>query len=144
MDTLTKNVASATGLKADAARAAIIHVLLFLRDEMPEGHFGEFIDKIRQAREAVDAAAAAGLSRAPAALEGLASVMGHGGPDVSVLAGNLMSLGLDPSQVVGLMNEIISRAEEAIGATDAMKIKQMLPQLAAHFPQSAAAGPAGR
>ncbi len=141
MDILTKNVVSATGLKAETARAAIVHVLIFLRDEMPEGHFSEFIDKIRQAREAVDAAAAAGVSRAPAALEGLASVMGHGGPDVSILAGNLMNLGLDPSQVVGLMNEIISRAEAAVGSDDAGKVREILPALAAHCP--AATGPPG-
>ncbi len=134
MDALTKNVVATIGLKPETARAAIVHVLLFLHDEMPEGHFGEFIDGMQEAREAVDAARAARVSAVPAAVEGLASVMGRGGgPNISLLAGNLMSLGLDESQVIGLMNAVIARAETLTGNDNAAMIRKILPALAASF-----------
>ncbi len=133
MDTLTQNVSTATALKPEVARAAIVQVLLFLRDEMPKGQFAEFIDRLRQARDAVEAAGAARVSPTAAALDGLSSVMDRTGPDVSNLAGELMKLGLDETQVVRLMDEVILRAEALVGSDDAGKIRRILPLIIEHL-----------
>jgi len=58
MELLTTNVMDTTGLDPATAKAAIGHVLLFLRGEAPLGHVSEFIDRVPGAREAVAAAAA--------------------------------------------------------------------------------------
>ena len=60
MEKLTRDVTDVTGLEPSIAKAAIGHVLLFLRNEAPEGHIAEFIDKMPKAHEAVEAAAASG------------------------------------------------------------------------------------
>ncbi len=130
MEALTTKVVSTTGLEPRIAKAAIGHVLLFLRDEVPEGHIAEFIDKSPLAHEAVQAAAAMGDGGVTAAIERLTSFMGHGRADTNVLAGKLENLGLTEAQVNRLVNEIVSRAEILIGAAGAAKIRQILPDLA--------------
>ncbi len=130
MDEVYEKVIEATGLDAATAKAAIGHVLLFLRDEAPEGHVAEFIDKNRLAREAARAAAAGGDAGVTAAIEGLTSLMGHGRADVNALAGKLVNLGLSEGQIIALATEIVNKAETLIGADGAAKLREALPALA--------------
>jgi hypothetical protein len=129
MEKLTKDVMDTTGLEPSVAKAAIGHVLLFLRDEAPQGRIAEFIEKMPKAHEAVEAAAAHGDGGVTVAIEGLTSLMGRGRFGTNVLAGRLMNLGLDEKQIVGLIKETLSRAEDLIGADGAAKIRQALPSL---------------
>lgn len=128
MEVLTTNVTNVTGLDPAIAKAAIGHVLLFLRDKAPEGHVAEFIDKMPQAHEAVAAALATG-DTVTVAIEGMRSFMGYGRADVNILAGRLANLGLDEDQIKNLVNEILLRAETLIGADGVERIKQILPAL---------------
>ena len=99
MELLTTNVMDATGLDPAIAKAAIGQVLLFLRGEAPLGHVAEFIDKMPGAHEAVEAAAAHGDGGVTAAIEGMTSFMGRGRADTNILAGRLVDLGLDETQI---------------------------------------------
>jgi hypothetical protein len=128
METLTTNVMNVTGLDPTVAKAAIGHVLLFLRDKAPEGHVAEFIDKMPQAHEAVAAALATG-DTVTVAIEGMRSFMGHGRPDLNILAGRLEGLGLSEDQIRSLLNEVTLRAETLIGPEGVERIKQILPAL---------------
>jgi hypothetical protein len=56
MQELIRRVSTEVGVDEGTAKAAIGHVLLFLRNEAPQGHVGELIDKLPAAREAVAAA----------------------------------------------------------------------------------------
>jgi hypothetical protein len=129
MEKLTRDVTDVTGLEPSIAKAAIGHVLLFLRNEAPEGHIAEFIDKMPKAHEAVEAAAASGDGGVTAAIEGMTSFMGHGRVDTNILAGRLLNLGLNQRQIVDLVNEVLSRAESVVGAEGAAKIRKILPAL---------------
>jgi hypothetical protein len=133
MDALRQSVIDATGLEPAIAKAAIGHVLLFLRDEAPEGHVAEFIDKSPQAHEAVQAAAATFDGGVTAAIEGLTSFMGHGRADVNILAGKLENLGLSENQIISVTSEIMAHAETLIGPDGAARIRQILPALAERF-----------
>ncbi len=73
------------------------------------------------------------MNPAAAALEGLSSVMDRTGPDVSSLAGELMKLGLDETQVVRLMDEVVLRAEALVGSDNAKRIRLMFPVIIEHF-----------
>ena len=55
-------------------------VTVFLRDEVPEGHVAEFIDKMPQAHEAVQAAAAMGDGGVTQAIEALTSLLATAAP----------------------------------------------------------------
>ncbi len=141
MEKLTKDVTDVTGLEPSIAKAAVGHVLLFLRSEAPEGHVAEFIDKMPKAHEAVEAAFASGDGGVTAAIEGMTSFMGHGRADTNILAGRLMNLGLNQRQIVDLVNEVLARAESLVGAEGAAKIRAILPALNERFgptPASAA------
>jgi hypothetical protein len=135
MELLTTNVMDATGLDSAIAKAASGQVLLFLRSEAPLGHVAEFIDKMPGAHEAVEAAAAHGDGGVTAAIEGMTSFMGWGRADTNILAGRLMNLGLDETQIKGLVNQILARAEGAVGAEGAAKIRAILPALDERFDQ---------
>jgi uncharacterized protein YjbJ (UPF0337 family) len=130
MEVLTEDVINATGLESSVAKAAVGHVLLFFRDEAPQGHIAEFIDKNPLAREAVQAAAATGDGGVTAAIEGLTSFMGHGRADVNSLAGKLENLGLSEEQIGRLVDQIMSRAGTLIGPEGAARIREILPALA--------------
>ena len=133
MELLTTNVMDATGLDPAIAKAAIGQVLLFLRSEAPHGHVAELIDKMPGAHEAVEAAAAHGDGGVTVAIEGMTSFMGRGRADTNILAGRLMNLGLDETQIKGLVNQILARAEGAVGAEGAAKIRAILPALDERF-----------
>jgi hypothetical protein len=130
MEELTTRVVEATSLEPSIAKAAIGHVLRFLRDKVPEGHVAEFIDKMPGAREAVAAAGATGDGGVTQAIEGLTSLMGHGRADLNILVGKLANLGLTPSQSERLIEETLLRAESLIGEEGVAKIRAMLPALA--------------
>ncbi len=130
MEDLQQKVVEATGLDPATAKAAIGHVLLFLRDETPDGHVAEVIDKDRLAREAARGAAASGDAGLTAAIEGVTSLMGHGRWDVNTLAARLVNLGLRESQIIALVSEIETKAETLIGADGAAKLREALPALA--------------
>ncbi len=138
MDTLTRDVAGATGLAANIANAAVGYVLLFLRDEVPESRIAEFIDKNPLAHEAVQAAAARWDGGVTAAIEGLTSFMGHGRADVNTLAGNLENLGLTAEQINRLVQQIMARAEALVGRDGAARIREILPALAERSGQARA------
>ncbi len=137
METLTRDVATATGLDQSIAKAAVGHVLLFFRDEVPESRIAEFIDNDPLAHEAVQAAAATWDGGVTAAIEGLASFMGHGRADLNILAGNLEKLGLTAAQTNRLVQEIMARAESLIGRDGAARIREILPALAERSGQAA-------
>jgi hypothetical protein len=139
MELLTTNVMDATGLDPAIAKAAIGQVLLFLRGEAPQGHVAEFIDKVPGAHEAVEAAAAHGDGGVTAAIEGMTSFMGWGRADTNILGGKLVNLGLDEKQIKGLVNQILGRAEAAVGAEGAAKIRAILPSLDERFDRKGSA-----
>ncbi|QGM45985.1 hypothetical protein [Methylocystis heyeri] len=129
MEKLTTDVMDATGLDPSIAKAAIGHVLLFLRNEAPQGRVAEFIDKTPKAQEAIEAAAAHGDGGVTVAIEGMTSFMGRGRADTNILAGRLANLGLDERQIMALVSRIVSRAEILLGPEDAARIKSLLPML---------------
>jgi hypothetical protein len=129
MEKLTRDVTDVTGLDPSIAKAAIGHVLLFLRNEAPQGHVAEFIDKMPKAREAVEAAAARGDGGVTMAIEGMTSFMGRGRVDTNILAGRLANLGLDEGQIMALVSEIVDRAEDLLGAEGVERIRSLLPML---------------
>jgi hypothetical protein len=137
MEKLTRDVTDVTGLEPAIAKAAIGHVLLFLRNEAPQGHVAEFIDKMPTAREAVEAAAASGDGGVTAVIEGMTSFMGRGRADTNILAGRLMNLGLTGKQIVSLVDEMLSRAETLVGPEGAAKIRAILPALGERVDQPA-------
>lgn len=130
MEVMTTGVATATGLDPAVAKAAIGHVLLFLRDQAPESRMAEFIGKMQFAAEAVEAAAATRDGGLTAAIEGMTSFMGYGRADLNILYGKLTNLGLDEAQIRRLLNEVLARAESLIGKDGVSKIMQIIPALA--------------
>lgn len=130
MEELSRRVVETTSLDPTIAKAAIGHVLMFLRDEVPEGLVGEFIDKMKGAREAVAAAHAKSDSGVTQAIEGMTSFMGHGRADLNILIGKLANLGLSEAQSRRLLEETLARAEILIGAEGVAKIRAMLPAMA--------------
>jgi hypothetical protein len=129
MEKLTTDVMDAAGLDPSIAKAAIGHVLLFLRNEAPQGRIAEFIDKTPKAQEAIEAAAARGDGGVTVAIEGMTSFMGRGRADTNILAGRLANLGLDERQVMALVSRIVSRAETLLGPDDAARIRSLFPML---------------
>ncbi len=119
MHTLTVNVIYATGLRREIAKAAIGDVLLFLRKELSEGPIAEFIARMPQARDAVDRAAA--------------QEEGDGRSPVMILTEKLMELGLNETQIVALIHEIIARAKTLLSADDVAKVRQLLNGVADHL-----------
>jgi len=130
MEELSRRVVETTSLEPSIAIAAIGHVLRFLRDAVPEGHVGEFIDKMPGAREAVAAAGATSDGGVTQVIEGFTSLMGHGRADLNILVGKLANLGLTPAQSERLIEETLLRAESLIGEEGVAKIRTMLPALA--------------
>jgi hypothetical protein len=130
MEELSRRVVEATTLEPSIAKAAIGHVLLFLRDKVPEGHVAEFIDKMPGAREAVAAAQATGDGGVTQAIEGMTSFMGHGRADLNILVGKLANLGLTEAQSQRLLEETLARAKALIGEEGVARIRALLPALA--------------
>ncbi len=134
MEELSRRVVDSTSLEPSIAKAAIGHVLLFLRDEVPSGHIDELIDKMQGAREAVAAAQATGDGGVTQAIEGLTSFMGHGRADLNILVGKLANLGLTEAQSARLIEEVAARAKSLIGEEGVAKIRAILPALAERSP----------
>jgi hypothetical protein len=130
MEELSRRVVESTSLDPSVAKAAIGHVLLFLRDEVPQGHVAELIDKMQGAREAVAAAQAKSDGGVTQVIEGMTSFMGHGRADLNILVGKLANLGLTETQSARLIEETLSRAEALIGVEGVAKIRAILPALA--------------
>ncbi len=130
MEELSRRVVEATALEPSIAKAAIGHVLLFLRDKAPGGHMAEFIEKMPGAREAVAAAQATGDGGVTQAIEGMTSFMGHGRADLNILIGKLANLGVSEAQAERLLQETLSRAQSLIGEEGVAKIRALLPALA--------------
>ncbi|GLI93548.1 hypothetical protein [Methylocystis echinoides] len=130
MEELTDRVVQSTSLEPSIAKAAIGAVLMFLRDEVPEGRVAEFIDKMPGARAAVTAAQARGDGGLTQAIEGMTSFMGHGRADLNILIGKLANLGLNETQSRQLLEATLTRAEALIGPEGAAKIRAMLPEMA--------------
>jgi len=134
MEELARRVVDTTTLEPAVAKAAIGHVLLFLRDEVPGGHVGEFIDKTPLAQEFVIAARASGDGGVTQVIEGLTSFMGRGRADLNILVGKLENLGLKDAQIEGLIKEIVARSDVLIGAEGAAKIREILPAMSERMP----------
>jgi hypothetical protein len=134
MEELADRVVQSTSLEPSVAKAAIGVVLMFLRDEVPEGRVAEFIDKMPGARAAVAAAQARGDGGLTQAIEGMTSLMGHGRADLNILVGKLANLGLNETQSRQLLEATLSRAEALIGLEGAARIRSMLPDIAARSP----------
>lgn len=129
METLSKRVVEATSLEPAIAKAAIGHVLLFMRDMVPGGHVAEFIDKMPGAREAVAAAGASGDGGVTQFIEAMTSFMGHGRADLNILVGKLANLGLTQEQSQRLLEETLARAEVLIGEDGVSKIRAKMSSL---------------
>jgi hypothetical protein len=130
MEQLADRVVQTTSLEPSIAKAAIGTVLMFLRDEVPEGRVAEFIDKMPGARAAVAAAQARSDGGVTQAIEGLTSFMGHGRADLNILIGKLANLGVTETQARQLLDETLTRAEALIGPEGAARIRAMLPEMA--------------
>jgi hypothetical protein len=63
----------------------------------------------------------------------MTSFMGRGRADTNILAGRLLNLGLDETQIKGLVTQILGRAEAAVGTEGAAKIRAILPALDERF-----------
>ncbi len=129
MEELARRVTNSTSLDPSVAKAAIGHVLLFLRDKAPGAHVAEFIDKMPGARQLVDAANASGDAGVTQFIEGMTSFMGHGRADLNILAGKLSNLGLTETQIKNLLVEVLARADILIGPTAVTRIREILPAL---------------
>ncbi|MGA9598744.1 MAG: hypothetical protein WBS22_00515, partial [Methylocystis sp.] len=127
MQNFIDSVIAATGLDASIAKAAIGHVLLFLRDKAPEGRIAEYVSNTPQAQEAIAAAAATEGGGLAQIIEGLTRFVGHGRADVNVLVGRLIGLGLDEKQIRKLLDATLSRAEDLIGAAGVREVREILP-----------------
>lgn len=130
MEELSRRVVEKTSLEPSIAKAAIGHVLRFLRDEVPDGHVAAFIDKMPGARQAVAAAQASGDGGVTQAIEGMTSFMGHGRANLNILVGKLANLGLSETQSENLIEETLMRAESLIGEAGVARIRTLLPSLA--------------
>ncbi len=127
MQSFTDSLIAATGLDASIAKAAIGHVLLFLRDATPQGRVAEFVASTPQAEEAVAAAEATEDRNLTQVIEGLTRYTGYGRADVNILVGRLLRLGLDETQIRKLLDETLSRAEHLMGAEGVREIREILP-----------------
>lgn len=130
MEELSRRVIDATSLEPAIAKAAIGHLLLFMRDQVPGGHVDEFIAKMPGAREAVSAALATSDGGVTQVIEGMTSFMGHGRADLNILVGKLANLGLTQAQSEKLLDETLTRAQALIGADGVAKIRSIMPALA--------------
>ena len=127
MQNFIDSVIAATGLDASIAKAAIGHVLLFLRDKAPQGRIAEYVSNTPQAQEAIAAAAATEGGGLTQIIEELTRFMGHGRADVNILVGKLIGLGLDERQIRKLLDATLSRAEDLIGAVGVREVRESLP-----------------
>lgn len=129
MQELIRRVSAAVGVDEGTAKTAIGHVLLFLRNQAPQGHVGELIDKLPAAREAVAAAEATSDGGVSALAGVFDSLMGQRAVDVNVLYENLGNLGLDENQSAIVLNEVLARAETLIGTDGVAKVMSEIPSL---------------
>lgn len=129
MDEMFNRVEGVTKLEPTIAKAAIGHVLMFLRDEVPGERVSEFLSKSPQAQEFVAAAQARRDGGLTEAIEGMTSFMGHGRWDLNNLAGRLANLGLTEAQTDALLREVLARAEVLIGDAGVTQIREALPEL---------------
>ena len=136
MEQLIKNVAMAAGIDEGTAKTAIGHVLLFLRNEAPQGHISEMIDNLPMAREAVAAAEARSDSGVSAVIGVFDSLMGQRAVDVSVLYENLANLGLKEAQSTAVLNEVMVQTERMIGKDGVALVMSEIPSLAGRITQS--------
>jgi hypothetical protein len=130
MQDLIASVSATTGVDETTAKAAIGHVLLFLRNEAPQGRIGELIDKIPWAREAVAAAEARSDSGVNALMGVYDSLMGQRSVDVNVLYENLKNVGLDEKKATAVLNEVLTHAESLIGKEGVASVMSEIPALA--------------
>ena len=130
MEDLNRRLTETLSLEPSIAKAAIGHVLLFLRDQAPGGHIDEFIDKTSGAREAVAAASATGDGGVTQIIEGFGSLLGQGRADLNILAGKLANLGLTQEQCARLIDETLTRTQAHIGEEGVEKIRSIMPALA--------------
>ena len=144
MDEFITGLAAATHLDPMIAKPAIGYVLLFLRDKAPQGRIAQFIDETPQVHEAVAAAVVAGDGGLTPITELLASFIGQGPADINILAGKLIKLGLDESQITALIEETLSRAEDLIGVEGVREIREILAERAGREAYSPSRAPRRR
>jgi hypothetical protein len=129
MEELTSNVIADTKLDPTVAKAAIGLVLRFLRDQDKTGNISVMIAKMPRAQEALDTAQYTGDGGVTQVIEGMTSFIGHGRADVNILAGQLEKLGISEAQTDALVRQVVTRAENILGADGAAKIRSILPAL---------------
>lgn len=129
MEELATKVVAATKLDPTIAKAAIGLVLRFLRDVDTTGNVATMIAKMPRAQEALEASLSTGDGGVTQVIEGMTSFIGHGRADVNILAGQLEKLGVSEAQTDALVREVLTRAENVIGAEGAEKIRDILPAL---------------
>ncbi len=128
MHPLTRDVIYATALRREIAKHAIACVLLYLRSAIPAEDTGQVVDSVR---EQVTAALRNGDNID--VIEQLVSLEEQGCSNINVLLRKLLSLGLDRSQVVQLVNVVITYTETLAGVSRANELHQILPALSEVF-----------
>jgi DNA-binding NarL/FixJ family response regulator len=130
MEQLFARVSDITGVDEATARTAVGHVLLFLRDQAPQGHIGELIDKDPIVRQAVSAALATSDGGVTGLIAASESFIGEGRFDTLALKGKLDKLGLDDAQIDNLLTEVFAHADTLLGADGVEEIKRDHPEMA--------------
>ncbi len=128
MHPLTRDVIYATALKREIAKHAIACVLLYLRSAIPAEDIGQSVDRVR---EQITAALRNGNNID--AIGQLVSLEEHCCSNITLLTKKLLSLGLDRSQVVRLVDEVITYADTLAGVNRAEELRQVLPALSEVF-----------
>ncbi len=128
MHPLTRDVIYATGLRREIAKPAIACALLFLHSAVPAEDVAKAVDRLRE-----EVTAALRNGGHADAFERLVRLQEHGCSAPDILAKKLLDLGLNPTQIVGLIDEIITYAERLIGASRAKEFHQVLPVLTEAF-----------
>ncbi len=131
MEDLIKRICGALGVDESVAKASIGHVLAFLQKEFPEGPVAELINKMPEAQQMIDAAAASPSEGLGASvLGGLGELIGGAKGDIMGLVGKLSGVGLDMNQMQKLSHEFFAYAENLIGKENVDKIIEAIPALA--------------
>ncbi len=128
MHPLTRDVIYATALRREIAKPAIACALLFLRSALTAEDIAQFVDRIRE-----QVTAALRNSGGIKVVERLVCIEEQGCSDVTILARRLLNLGLNPAQILRLVDEVITYTETLAGGRSAKEFHEVLPALAGIF-----------
>jgi hypothetical protein len=120
MDELISRITSALGVDADVAQQAIGAILAFLQKQAPEGAFGNLLESLPGAQDALDAAPAEGGGGG--LMGALGGLMGGGAGGLMGLAGQLQNLGIGMGDMQTLGEQFFTYAKEQVGEEQVQEI----------------------